>query len=384
MAELINKKYKVTATILTPLHIGAGSEKDWVRGVDYIEKDRILWHLDMQKMLAADIDVNRMAQMYASGKEADVVSLVGSKLQTVSDFYMPMPCSTTNPVKVFLRNQLTGRPVLAGSSLKGAIRSVLFTYLRDKNETTNNAVFGNLNDSSDFMRFIRVGDIEFPADSTELVNTKIFNLEGGQGHWSGGWKHGPNESSDIFQETGFNTIYECLPVGEKAEGCIMIADELFNMFVTRNKEQNVPKAINHENKKSVVLNQPIQYLCNIINAHTRKYIEKEKAFFSHFSQAEYSDYLYADEDDFSGATTLMLGELDDLEKNQCVIKMSAGAGFHFITGDWQYDDYYSGTLDQKRNRQGAKPKSRKIAITYDGDNMFLDLMGFVKLTFEKC
>ena len=33
--ELVNKKYTVTAQVLTPLSIGQGSEKDWVYAVKY-------------------------------------------------------------------------------------------------------------------------------------------------------------------------------------------------------------------------------------------------------------------------------------------------------------------------------------------------------------
>lgn len=70
--------------------------------------------------------------------------------------------------------------------------------------------------------------------------------------------------------------------------------------------------------------------------------------------------------------------------NSCVIKLSAGAGFHSITGDWQFDDYVSGVLrrDIKKPAENSKPKSRKIAITQEGEDTFFDLMGFVKLTFE--
>ena len=350
-----------------------------MEGVDYILSDGRMWHLDMRKMIEAGIDVNRMAQMFASGKASgEIISLLGGKLQQVSDFSMPMPISSSNPIKVFLRNQLTGNPIIAGSSLKGAIRSILFTFLRERGETRNNEVFGNLNDGSDFMRFIRVGDIEFPHKSTELVNTKIFNLGGGQGHWIGGWKHKggfASETTTQFNETGFNTIYECLPVGRESNGYIMMSDIAFE-----NARKVIKVADNP--KKSEIINSNIDMLCRIINAHTKKYLDKELQFFKKFQQAENAYYLYEDENDFSGGIVILQGEFTDLKPNECILKMSAGAGFHSITGDWQFDNYYSGTLDQKHNK-GAKPKSRKIAITHEEDDMFLDLMGFVKLSFEE-
>ena len=64
------------------------------------------------------------------------------------------------------------------------------------------------------------------------------------------------------------------------------------------------------------------------------------------------------------------------DNTYCILKMSAGSGFHSITGDWQFDDYSTGTFDRKRNKEGkVLPKSRKIAI--HGENLLL--MGFVKI-----
>ncbi|MCF6357414.1 MAG: cell envelope integrity protein TolA [Draconibacterium sp.] len=63
--------------------------------------------------------------------------------------------------------------------------------------------------------------------------------------------------------------------------------------------------------------------------------------------------------------------------------MSAGSGFHSITGDWQFDDFSIDGVNKPQrgpsrgqlNRKDSA-KSRKIAI--DGDAFYL--MGFVKLT----
>lgn len=372
--ERVNLKYNVTAEVLTPLSVGQGSEKDWVEGIDYVVKNDMMYHLDLSKMYAAGIDMERVANLFQKQDAKGVRLLIGEKLEQVSDFKMPMTCHSSNPIKTFFRNQLTNRPVLPGSSLKGAIRSVLFTYLRD-NERDNASVFGNMKDGSDFMRFIRVGDFEFPARSTELVNTKIYNLEQSQRAWRGAWKHSAHETTSDFDEYGFNTIYECLPFGTKTNGSIMLAKHLFDLLLT----QHI--AISHQDKKQLILNNPKEYLCRIINEHTKRYLEKELQFFKKYTEGENSYYL-TEEEDFLGSIPTLLDTIENLQPNECVIKLSAGAGFHSITGDWQHNDYVSGVLDQKRNKDGAKPKSRKIAITQEGEDAFFDLMGFVKLTFE--
>ena len=64
--EPINKKYTVTAQVLTPLSIGQGSEKDWVHGVDFLTAegdDGKLWmyHLNIANMIEVGVDVNRIS-----------------------------------------------------------------------------------------------------------------------------------------------------------------------------------------------------------------------------------------------------------------------------------------------------------------------------------
>ena len=61
--------------------------------------------------------------------------------------------------------------------------------------------------------------------------------------------------------------------------------------------------------------------------------------------------------------------------------MSAGSGFHSITGDWQFDTFSINGIDGGKSHRGKyngkkSAKSRKIAT--DGNSF--DLMGFVKLS----
>ena len=372
---MINKKYNVTAQVLTPISIGQGAEKDWVYGIDYLTKedeDGNLWlyHLDLGKMVAAGVDVNKMAQTFAGGNPGAVNLLVGSKLEKVSDCKMRLPVSSvevekalSNPIKTFLRNQLTGRPVLAGSSLKGALRSILFTYLRAKGERDNESVFGKMNDGSDFMRFIRVGDFEF--EETGLVNTKIFNLHQAGQEWEGGWKHSGNKTTCDFDPIGFNTIYECLLPGATAQGAIMFADSLF---------ERIPQQPYFTKKRELMRgNDAIEKLCEIVKDATFDYLNKELDFFTEYWQGSNSTKI-------RDAINAVMDEIDNCNSNECILKMSAGSGFHSITGDWQYTDYTEASGYYLNRKQGGElPKSRKIAVS--GGKPF-SLMGFIKLTFN--
>lgn len=368
---MINKRYNVTIQVLTPLSIGQGSEKDWVYGIDYLTKkdeNEQLWlyHLSLERMAAAKVDLNRLVQIFCKGKPSEANALLGTKLEIISDLRMLLPVVSAealrNPIKTFLRNQLTNHPVLAGSSIKGAIRSILFTYFRDQNECENPSVFGKMNDGSDFMRFIRVGDFEF--EETCLVNSKLFNLKKDGTTWIGGWKHSFDLTNTNYDPIGFNTIYECLIPGATAKGTISFSELLFNQIQSQS----------HRDKKIRIISgdDAIKNLCELINDHTFDYLDKEYTFFEAYNQATYQGNILVQID-------ALMKIINECEPNECVIKMSAGSGFHSITGDWQYEDYTGESNRLDRKRGGELPKSRKIVVS---GNKAFSLMGFIKLRFE--
>lgn len=357
----INNKYNIVIEVLTPLSIGAGVEKDWVRGVDFVVDKGKLYKLNLKKMLAAGFSLEELSSCFSNKNEKAMISKLAGKLMQVSDIVLPMPAQSDNDIKTFVKSQLSGTPILTGSSLKGAIRSILFSSFRDDEKKTED-VFGKIKDGSDFMRFIRLSDADF--ESTTLVNTKIFNLHKVDGEWEGGWKHAFQNGTDSrFMMTGFNTVYECLKPGQKSNCTISLATKLFDNY---NGEQ--PKLSKKQDLFSEEEYDPIENLFYAINSHTYDYINKEIKFFKHYRQAERTGEI------IESLVRLSKQTNDLIEENQsCILKMSAGAGFHSITGDWQFDDFVvTGQWDNGK----LKYKSRKVAV----DNDCMSLMGFVKLT----
>lgn len=384
--EGINKKYNLEIEVLTPLSIGAGQEKDWVCGVDFVVDKGTLYKLNLKKMIANGIKVDDLTSCFASKDEERLKLKLAGNLDDVSDFSMPFPAETDNDVKAFVKNQLGGNPVLTGSSLKGAIRSVLLDYIATKDEIVNavseanqrrkpfeSFIFGSSNDGDEFMRFIKISDAEF--DKTELVNTKIFNLRGNGNNWQGGWKHlqtnrdGNSFTDEHFKSTGFNTLYESLTPKQKGYASLMMSLELYDSY-----EKNNEKHRTHikTEKKRPILQNDIRTLFGIINQHTKCYLLKEKAFFEKYAADRTEDIV--------SSIKSLLSQIPT-DNSYCILKMSAGSGFHSITGDWQFEDFSINGLDTSKKvsrglLNGAKSsKSRKIA-DWNGK---LSLMGFVKL-----
>ncbi len=360
-----DKRYPIELEVITPLSVGAGNDNEWVKGLDFVQKEGKVYVIDMQKVAAAGVDVEALTALFLKSDDLGISQLLGSKISELSRYVFDLSAKTDNNIKAFLRTQFYDKPLVAGSSIKGSIRSALFNYLRT-DEQKNEEVFGTMKDGTDFMRFIRIGDVEMP--STVLVNTKIFNLRGHGSDWQGGWKHrstdkeGNSHTDAHYDPVGFNTLYECVAPGEKGLGNISLAVNAFDLL---EKFGNVRSP--YASKKRSLLNEPINCLFQVINDVTKEYLQKERAFFQKYD-AERSDEVISCIDS--------LLSMIPSDGSSCLMKMSAGVGFHSITGDWQYDDYDKTKLWTDGRHAGKKKyKSRKIAEY----NHRLQLMGFVLL-----
>lgn len=356
----VNKKYYIKLTALTPLCVGAGNEEEWVKCADYVIHNNKVYVLNLRKVAEEGIDLNRLSDLFLRSDQEGIVNILSGKLDDVSSYIFELPYSTDNNIKAFERSSLHNLPVVAGSSLKGAIRSILFNHLRN-DEEKNEDVFGKMKDGTDFMRFIKVGDIEMPT--TKLFNTKIFNLHKSNEEWCGGWKHAlMNGTDNKFKSGGFNTLYESIEPEEFGIGTLMLSSSNLDSVLLK------ATAAAHADKKSKILKDGLPKLFAIINNFTRNYLQKERDFFERYP---------ADRTDEVIDCIDYLLESIPQDNSSCLLKMSAGVGFHAITGDWQYADYSdTGVHDSGRNVGKQKYKSRKIAETPEG----LSLMGFVTLS----
>lgn len=360
-----DKRYPIELEVITPLSVGAGNDNEWVKGLDFVQKDGKVYVIDMQKVAAAGVDVGALTALFLKSDDKGISQLLGNMIGELSRYVFDLPAKTDNNIKTFLRTQFYDKPVVVGSSIKGSIRSALFNYLRT-DEQKNEEVFGTMKDGTDFMRFVRIGDVEMP--STVLVNTKIFNLRGHGADWQGGWKHrstdkeGNSYTDGFFNPTGFNTLYECVAPGNKGLGNISLAANSFSLLEKCGQSKSP-----YARMKRALLNEPISSLFQVVNNVTKEYLQKERAFFQKYDAARSEEVL--------NCIDSLLAMIPS-DGSCCLLKMSAGVGFHSITGDWQYDDFDKTKIWADGRHAGKKKyKSRKIADY----NHQLQLMGFVRL-----
>lgn len=360
----LNKKYFIEIEVISPVCIGAGADKDWKKNLDFIVQKGKVYKLNLRKMLRPDSGIapDKLSSFLQNKDEKGIWGLLESKINDVSEAVFDVSTLPENGIKCCVKNELFGKPIIPGSSLKGAIRSILFKELKDKGKNEEKEVFGDSNEGSEFMRFIKISDVEF--DKTGLVNTKIFNLRSlGGTRLGGGWKHNSHETGENFKPNGFNTFYEALMPGEKACGSLMLSENLFDLFGEKKQVKG--------GDKRKILN--IDNLFTLINHHTAEYLKKEQDFFE--------KYCIDKTEEICEALYDIRNQIEQLPASSCILKMAVGSGFHAITGDWMFDDFSIDEIKSngKQSRgcfQGKdSAKSRKVAIWKDR----FSLMGFIKL-----
>ena len=349
---------------------------------------------DIRKAVEKGIDIANLFVSNDRRRRNGIEEIDDWRLGNIAKYVFDSPQSTENDIKSCLRNQFLGMPIVAGSSIKGAVRSALFKHLaedylkqqRGRQQKDNQLVkdvFGDMNKGTDFMRFIQISDFKIPNEDnrpgqsgTILVNTKIFNLQNNESDhkWHGGWKDAlvGNNIRD-FHPDKFNTLYECIEPGKKGEGVIILSRSILDLL---NKKED---HIHYIDEKKRLINSEISELFKVVNKATRKYLQEEEKFFKQYDEADNTNRIT---ESIKGLLSLIPDENSD-KGSCCLLKMSAGVGFHAITGNWIYDDFIETGTDNGKSDGKKNKKSRKIAL-YKGNNekpylTGFELMGFVML-----
>lgn len=376
----INKNYILEAEILTPVHVGAGEEKDWMENADFVLDKGKVYFLDHKKVMDA-IGPDKFAHALTAPHRSSLKGVLPGPVKDYASKVMECHANTQNGIKAQVRTGLKKKPVIPGSSLKGALRSVIIHHLKPSNRTNDNSqlnkqVMGSSTDGDEFGRFFKVTDVSF--EETKLINSKIFNLTQKGNNFESGWKHANrNSTKPYFDPKGFNVVYEVIAPGQKGVFDFRLAVIPWENLQKSNKIVSVDKRVK---AKTQIIKDPIGNLFGIINDYTRNYLENEIKFFKKYNQAEHTDKI--------------LDNLKDLksripaDNSYCIMRLAAGSGFHSITGDWKLPSHDIDKLTTiKKTRTGPKTisrgmlngqesaKSRKIAVS---NGQFMP-MGFVIL-----
>lgn len=376
--------------VRTPVHVGGAQEKHLSGGIDYIAQDdhiHILDHNKLMEIAGQEQFVNALAQ----GPEG-VLSLIRNRRIPIGSIRKNafQITGVANDYKSIVKDGFFGRPFIPGSSVKGAIRSILFNMLfqlsgesvqevtshtkeawgREKPIKPDEYLMGDFENS--LMRFVHCSDVFF--QEFRLFNTKVFNLFKVYGQWEGGWKHQlENGTSASFAPEGFTTAYESIPMEAIGKLRLSFDKQLFVRYGSRNGPRRIP--LTTFVAKLLKGKEFMSILFEGIANYTNTYLSREEEFFKSFSVSE---------------TSGILNQIRRLRQENTIktplFRLASGSGFHNMTGDWRFKDHLETTdkIDRKnkaRNYQhGLHYKSRRLAFDADeqGHYQFYP-MGFVQL-----
>ena len=354
MTEQLNLNQTIKLTVLTPLHIGAGTEKRMAVGIDYfyMPDEKKVYIIDTNKLFAAlrqkGADLSIYSQMIAQKQTKSLQKFLFETLKipitSISSKAYSISNTPENEINTFIRSGLN-QPYIPGSSLKGAIRTAVFHYLYETHEKkAEEHLIGSFENS--IMRYIKIGDAACEDNQLRLLFVKLFNLYPKGDDWESKWKG------------NFSITSETLKVKENTNFRLSIAQPFIEILKTKFRAKlpnNIDKVIPKE--------EPLTHLFWIINQYTIQHLKREIEFFETYNQADNSSIILEE-------LRNLLRQCNNFGANSCIMRMSWGSGFHAISGDWRYEDH----TDTGFHENGKKKyKSRRIACK--------SCMGFVKLSF---
>ena len=184
--------YRMTVYTVTPLHIGSG--EILLRGYDYVSgKDRT-FVLDRDAVLSAEYDKTGRVPTKAPGE-----LIAASELREESPFVRYAMAGTTRIEQMHEQvKDIHGQLYIPGSSLKGALRTILFAHALETKSFTPNpntlgekqwwaakewerAAFGE-NPNKDLMRIVQVADtnaLKATITRLRLLDAQVFQASNG-------------------------------------------------------------------------------------------------------------------------------------------------------------------------------------------------------------
>ena len=144
--SIISQTFEVE--VLTPTHIGGASENHWQKDLDFIIRDGKTWILDFKK-LCSIIDSSTLANVLARENSNQTLGslLVSKNLDTISSSKFDSTFNSSLEIKRHIFNGFDGKPYIPGSSIKGAISSILLNYFYMGNK-------GQIETDKDFVKNI--------------------------------------------------------------------------------------------------------------------------------------------------------------------------------------------------------------------------------------
>jgi len=266
------------AKVVTPVHVGGAQERHYTANLDFVKDGDKVYFLDESKLIH-HFGIERYSHSLATNAIPDLLRSV--QTESYATTISSMNGDPGQEIKRHIRNQLDNRPILPGSSIKGAIRSVLLNYL----------IFIN--------------------------NVDRKRIQEDKNGWFGGWKQGQKMTTEKFSEKGFTTGYECIDKGQLSTLSIIL-----NLKAFRTALKNRAVKSSYALEELFAKNFADKFL-EIVQKYSAFHLKAETNFVNTFQEYD-SDFMVVE----------AYQEIQKIAQTSPLLRLGAGSGFHAMTGDW--------------------------------------------------
>lgn len=372
--QKLGEKIPCSIEVLTPVHVGSGVKL--AEGIDFVKDEysvQIVAQSELMKFLEDNPD--ELEKFIKGGyKLSSLDRIPEGRRYNIS-------IGKTSEIYEFERNG-NGKPYIPGSSIKGAIRTILlkkrFDELSDngKNQllmkvnhpkkewAAEPIVRQLLGDSSNqnLMRVLEIFDAEFNDLNLDKVLILSLTNEAGTSY---GWKQLWNRQNVIDSNKASQIFCETLPIGSKSYFSISLHTFLFT---------DSTAAINLQFNESAL--SDIRTLISTINSYSKEKLEKEKEFFENLNSSKELNLVLEEIDN-------LLQKIDNLSNDEFILRISWGSGWKGMTGDFLDDNWLS--QFRRRYQLGKRdfpifPKTRRIVFEDDEPKY---LTGWIKVKLNE-
>jgi len=376
--QRLGEKIPCSIEVLTPVHIGSGVKL--TEGIDFIKTDYSV-HILSQAVLMKHLEDNPDEMERFINGNYKLSSL--KKIPEGKKYNIPI--GRTSEINEFEKNG-NGKPYIPGSSIKGAIRTILLKKRFDelsqneqkellnevrnpKKEWASEPVVKKLlgdDSNKNLMRVLEVFDAEF--ENIELEKILILSLTNANGS-SFGWKQLWNRQNTPDIDRASQIITESLPIGSKGLFSLSLSNFLFY-------DSNAQSTL-HFNEQALT---DIQNLRMAINDYAVIKLKKEKEFYEKLTSPKKLTSVLKEIDN-------LLSKIYNLNKDEIILRISWGSGWKGMTGDFLNEEWIN-ILRNKYGRGQAMgrpgfsifPKTRRLVFE-DYEPKYLT--GWVKVTLNK-
>ncbi|ACY48519.1 type III-A CRISPR-associated RAMP protein Csm5 [Rhodothermus marinus] len=375
----IAERVQAVLEVLTPVHIGCGIR--WQKNLDFVVDKETYVIPEHVLMTYLQEHPESLADFEDEQRRAELL------WETEGGIEYELPCRSRE-ILVFMRNG-NGQPYVPGSSLKGALRTVIFRHFWEQLDQGRKqrllAKTGEKRESAaqplvrevlgrdpnhDLLRVLAVFDTPVHQEDLDLYRLFILNLTDPKGRRYG-WRNVPRKRS-------FSDIRDATPIYAEmlrpgTQGVLSLRLDRFLL-----DDERAERELHFSDKLS------LEQLARWANRHARHLLKREQAFLEQCGNGRLQRLL----DSIDSLVQLIPAEDTPEEGKRFLLRLGWSSGWRSMTGDYLEEENlneirkkYGLNYDRNKNqlRFPVFPKTRKIV--FDGEEPSW-LAGWVQIRLD--